>query len=117
MPLDPTIAEVWLGWSQHTCDPTPLPLHQHASRVSTFLTAPTVNHVATLKANGHELLSLTDDVTQHHESCRNTEGAEDRRMFAAAQAQFEAEQATAATAAGGGGREGVSKGGGEAAVR
>jgi hypothetical protein len=33
----------------------------------------TMNHVATLKAIA-QLLSLTDDVTQHHESCRNAEG-------------------------------------------
>jgi hypothetical protein len=33
----------------------------------------TMNHVAPQKANDHELLSPTDDVTQHHESCRTTE--------------------------------------------
>jgi hypothetical protein len=43
--------------------------------VPTLMTShKTLNHVATLKANVHELCPYTDDVTQHSKSCRNTEG-------------------------------------------
>jgi hypothetical protein len=43
--------------------------------VCVFTLSPVIamNHVATLKANDHELCHCTGDVTQHHEPCCNTE--------------------------------------------